>query len=409
MTVENDQIEGTDLESQPLEGSTESTQTDVESQPEEIKTEWTQDRENEFNQKVLDGYEPTDEELSSYEEWVKGGKATPEPDDSEKEVTDLEAKESNADSGDSNSDPSKPQSEEEIKSLTDAMSKVGAKTVDELPGKISGLLSQLGKQGGEMGTQLKEAQSQAQNISNLLQDLGEGKQSAIDFMQKTYPDFGKNFGKAPVQSDPVQPAPGEFNADNFLDPELAAYVKGLESKVTELQGHQENARTAASQRIAIEQSVNEISQFVKNHPEYWTAAANVGDMTRAYYNQNPSDPVDPRMTEIHKLLDYAQQNKLQTLEDAHLLMNRDSFSQQLADAERRGREQALRHAPNNSAASKRNQRSETNYTPVSEADIEAIANGNKPIPESWFNENDTWNWDAIPQAAHKYIGGKLPS
>ena len=421
MTTTNDQLDGTELDSQSLDGSNVDPKT-AEAQSEESTTiEWTHELESEFNDKISkENYDPTIEELESYEQWVTEGKPTPEPKDEKEpeeeptEETNLEASESEADSSESNDDLSNPSySDDEITSLTDAMKAVGAKTVNELPEKIKGLRSYLGKQGGEMGTELKTAQEQNANMANLLQGLGRGDASAIEYMKANgFPEYGGLQAKA----DEAKPEPTttKFNSEEALDPAMAEYVSGLESQMkqmqTKLEGFQGSYESAqkqsqeqAAQFAAVEQVVNDVSSFVSKHPEYWDAAAPVADMTRTYYRQDPNDPVDPRMTKVHDLLEFANNNGLKNLEDAHFLMNRESFSQQLIDAETRGRESAFKHKATPSASNHRSQKSETTYQQYTEQDVQNMISGKKEIPEEWIMPNGMIDKSKVPAFAHQYI------
>lgn len=417
MTQPNEQLEGTELDSQSPESSTVEHET-AEAQSQEETIQWTREMEDSFNNKVeSEGYEPTDAELDSYEQWIKDGKPNPEPEDEAVEDKNLEATESDADSGESKNDSSSQYSEDEIKDLTSAMEAVGAKTINELPDKIAGLRSLVGKQGGEMGTQLKTAQEQLDNMANLMKDLGEGKPEAIEYMrQNGHPTYGQNAPSAP-QPAKNQEGQSSFDFENALDPDMAAYVRSLESTVNELkdgfqsiQGSQKAAQEKAAQYAAVEQTVSEISQFVSKYPSYYDAAADVSDLTRQYYHQDSEAPVDPRLTKIHELLDYARNNNLKNLEDAHLLMNRENYTQQLVEAENRGRQSAYQKPTTVSASSRRNnQGKETQYQKYSEQEVEDFAYGRKEMPMDWTNDDGSWNWSAIPQSAYKYIGQKPPA
>lgn len=395
----------TELEvSQSQDNSLESTQPEESQASEETTISWTLEREQELEQRLREGGEVQDEELEGYDEWVKSGKPTPEPDDvkpDEKEDKELEAKEPEAGSEvDSSESEEEVQSEEEIKSLTEAMKAVGAKTVDELPAKIQGLRSQLGKQGGELGTQLKEAQQQNQNMAKLMEDLIAGKPEAIQHVQQIHPDF-----KGVQVSTPTTPQETkDVSPDDFLDDKLYEYVKGLEAKVNELQGYQQSSQEKASQVLAVQQTVNDISGFVRSNPEYFDAAGDITPLLNDYFlNQTDNDPVDPRLTKVHNLLVFAKENGLKNLDDAHWLMNKDNLSQRLIEAKKEGRQSALNYKPNPALSSQRKQGFETQYKSYTDGEIADIVAGRKEIPDEWTDAAGNWIPDRIPAAAKKYI------
>lgn len=375
----------------------------VEAQPEATENVWTHQREEDLNQRLRDGGEVTDEELEGYDEWVNSGKPTPEPEDetNDEEEKDLTATEPEAGSEVEESDSSKdPDSDEDIKSVMDAMKAVGAKTYAELPDKIKGLRSQIGKQGGELGNQLKERESQLQNMTNLLNDVAAGKPEALEYLKKVNPSF-QGFGQAqeaPKQKE-MKAAP-----EGILDDTLYEYVQGLEAKIQQLEGHHTQSQEKATQYLAIERTANEIADFAKQHPEYYNASADVGGLVREYLGQSDSDPVDPRLTKIHDLMQYAKDNGLKNLEDAHWLMNRQSISQRIIDARNEGR-QSMDYKPNPGLSGQRRSGSEQQYKQYSEAEVQDIIHGRKPIPADWVDANDNFVVDKIPATARKYITG----
>lgn len=398
--------EETDQVSQPQDDNDVDRQPEI-SQTEETTNEWTREREKNLEEKLAADGDISDEEMEGYDEWVQAGKPNPEPDGESSEEKNLEATESNADSVETNDESSSPRSEEEIQSLTDAMKAVGAKTVDELPAKIAGLRSKLGQQGGEMGSQLKTSQEQLTNMTSLLEGIAKGEPQAIEYMRNVYPDFKAPTAEAQAKAPKVE----GVDPDQFLDPDMYNYVRNLEDKyatmeasIEKMQGYQNQSTEQAAQFAAVEQSVTEVTSFTNKHPEYFDAAADVSGLTREYYRQDNDHPVDPRMTKVHHLLQFANDNNLKTLDDAHFLMNRDNFSKQLIEAEQRGRNSNYQHKQNPSAAGKRQQSSESTYKQYSDSEVLDIAEGRKEIPDSWTHADGSWNFDSVPATARKYIG-----
>jgi len=315
-------------------------------------------------------------------------------------------------------------------SLQDAMTKVGAKDLSELPGKIDGLLNGMRDSGGKLGNQNTKLQAEVDANTNFMQALGAKDPGAIAHFKKvTGIDIS---APVPVTKEQAAPAAAtaDFDPDSFLDDKLAPVVKGLMDKIEALEANNKSlvandesraqtaAQTAAetAEAQAREAWTEDVVELVTDYADdFGLNPSEARALAKFYWSkEGAKTAVHPRFQKVHKLIAYAGDNDMPNLETAHLMLQKKTgvHAQKLIDAEKRG-QQANQHteSPNLAISAKQGRTKSTNPTPqVTEDMIEAMKGGDlNAIPDSVLNEwtDEDYNFDKskIPERFHKAVFG----
>lgn len=371
--------------------------------------------------------------LDAYTEWVDSGRkmtqateVKPKTDKADTTSTDASKTAPNTDEGVRKlveEKPSNKWTDEETKAVVAAMEKVGAKTPTELLQKTSGALQLAGRKGQEAG----ELQAEVLAYRQLFTDLQQGRPEAIEFLQKEY---GMTLAQAKAaqaqaQSEGAKPAAtattedppagvvdevlyrefqklqAAWEADRKELTELKSTLTGMRETVQQEQARVQQEMEANAVR---EQYIEQFLQLAQEDPDtYGVTSGNLRKLLNDYYYRNVRDP---RIENHLKLAKVAVENQLPSLSIAHLLTQKESLSQKLIEAEKRGRESVLNQGRSQGLSSVRSAAgggdSQQKY---SLADIQAMGEGRMDPPPEWFDQMGILDPKKVPQEYHKAVFG----
>lgn len=387
-----------------------------------------------LNQKVADeGYEPTEDEWSRIDEYQSAqnnGEDPPEAAAAEKKTD--EPKEAPTEDKAEKPSEEKAQTEEEkvldavanvrpnewtddqAKAIQAAMKRVGAKTPEEIPDKLKGLQQLVSEKGGEVHeiqSQFQATKSELEDLNMALADAAKGDPTAYQWLQEVKGINLAQHGLAPTAAQQQQkqdPEKPEINEDDIVDPVTHAKVVSLENALRErdakleklLNAHQSN-EAAQRKEQALGKVTDQMMAVADEFPEmYRISNADMRGMIRQHFLNGTTDP---RLTPLIELTQFAQSSNMPDLRSAHIVKNEGSFAEALVKAQQSGAQKVLGQAqapaiPNIREEGTGKQEKQEAY---SKEDIDAMALGQRDLPDEWFNEDYSYNLEAIPAYAQQ--------
>jgi hypothetical protein len=394
--------------------------------------EWYDD----INRRMTEeNYQPTDAELEAGENYKHGQapETAVKTEEGTKPEVDETATKPAATEPSSNTegvDDNKPAAT--TPTMEDTLKLVGAKEPTELHGKVMGLINHFREEGGKRGQELKdvttardEAVSLNKEMGTLLIGLQSGDQTAINDLFSLGADIKANIAKAlnltetpantelEIPSEVVDDATYKYAQQQNAElrgqiGELTQMVKTLSSNTqgiqTSIQEREQAATAAAQQETKLNDLIGRTRDLITKNPTLLPEGANVDALLEEYYRGDPSQPFSGAFQEVHKILKFSDTKGLGTdLETAKRLHDIETgvFTQQLIDAEAKGRESAMQTnlQPGMSEVRQQGGGNEVNSS-YSEVEVEEMAAGRKPIPDEWLDEDDNLKpYDQLPEVA----------
>lgn len=372
--------------------------------------------------------------LDAYTEWVDSGRKMTQATQAKPDTTKADAPSTDASKTAPNTEegvrklvegkPSNKWTEEESAAVKAAMDKVGAKSPFELLEKTSGALQLAGRKGQEAG----ELQGEVESFRMLMADLKEGRPEALKYLQTEY---GMTLAQAQAVQDqsrgtekPSQSITGTeevpagvidevlyrevqqlrqaWQADRRELEELKSTLTGMKETV---QQEQSRAQQVMRENAAREEVIEQFLQIAQEDPDtYGVPSGNLRKLLNDYYYRNVRDP---RIENHLKLAKIAAENHLPTLSIAHLMTQKETLSQRLIEAEKRGRDSVLNQERSQGLSSVRGAAGGGDpQNKYSLADIQAMGEGRMDPPPGWFDPNGILDPKKVPQEYHKAVFGQ---
>lgn len=302
---------------------------------------------------------------------------------------------------------------EKLKSLVGDKSPIGAKSMEELPAKVEGLVKELqklnGKQ-GEFGRALQKMGVQdvnqaiqeiegSRNLHKLVQDLKAGKKEAFEFL-------GMNNQEKQAQ--------GEYPDDildeglfNHINPQLKKAndtIAAMQAKIDSFEGvlkpwqdTQRNNAMESQRNTQVNNVINEVSRLAEVSEHLWDKSA--GSLRQAlteYYGGTADSAYNPALKNIVSMLELAEKEEIKNLDVALSYWERKNGNDFLSKTREDARNQFLRK-PTVGLSDQHGGKtgnSQVNYT---EAQIrQRIAEG-KGTPTEFNDPDGTINPNKVPR------------
>lgn len=387
----------------------------------------------------------TDAELDLYDAYTAGKlkptkkQATPKPkaSSSPDETGDPEPKANEADgedadeTGKSDDEPDETEDADKDKAgkpdpvLEALMKEVGAKKPEEILNKVKDLRKTLGGRDSQKVAQLER---QVQNEQALWQDVAKGVPAAIEHAQRAYgiklaqPSNGN--GGQPSQA--AQGYGGQNQNANqgggsgqrtyipeeaFIDPDSAKMVNDiLRQRDAELDEMRAAAREFKEEREKVRRDSSIQTAKGKVIDEMVTVAQRIDslkavpNLREAIANWYDNGKPDSRLEVFNELFELAQEHGT-TLTAAATLKRGMDADRLIEQAKEEGRRAAYGHKPNPSLSGSAGGRNEQgNYSPLTDAQIEAMEGDHTLHPPDWYDENDNPVQSKIPKKAWRIFG-----
>ena len=312
--------------------------------------------------------------------------------------------------------------------LMEAMTKVGAKDVTELPEKIEGLLRKMSESGGKLGSEnvalkkaMEEMKTRESNHIQWMTDLKQGKAEAVDY-------FVNKMGVDPSvltkskNSYSSENVPDLNNLDEFVDDKLAGIVKNLTSQlqdqkkvIDELKGRDKERADEVLTYQAISSYVDEVVKVATSDTAKMLGLtpAEARGLAESYFDPKTT-AIHPKFQKMHELIVFANDKKMPDLESAYVLMQHKNgtFANQVAKATKDGQKTTKFTPSINTVLSEQNSRAGNNIPDphITDDVLNEIMNGafNK-VPDNWTDPK-TGNLikSKIPERFHaKIFGSKV--
>lgn len=299
------------------------------------------------------------------------------------------------------------------------MKEVGAKSLKEAVAKVKELRSKLGGKDAQAVAQL---QRQVANEKALWEDVAKGVPAALAHAEKVY-GIKIASGPAPASTSAAPastgaasggpPSSGRTYIDEnlFIDPESAkianeafrardAELDGLKSQLKEVLDERDRNRkdTAMTQaKMAVVDEMVTVAQRM----DALKAIPNLREAIAAWYDKGTPDA---RLEVFNELFQIAEKEGCSLIAAATIKRGLDA-DRLVAEAEERGRKAAYGHKPNPSLSGSQGGRNEQgNYTPITQAQIEAMAEDHTLMPKDWFDDKDNPVQSKIPRKAWPLFG-----
>lgn len=299
------------------------------------------------------------------------------------------------------------------------MKEVGAKSLKDAVAKVKELRAKLGGKDAQAVTRLEK---QIQNEQALWQDVAKGVPAAVAHAERVY---GLKLS-APASATPSQngyQAPAQAGAQGdqggrafiseeaFIDPESAKLVNDVLRKtyaeLDELKsvsksfneererGRRDSAMTAAKAAVVDEMVT------VAQRMDPLKAIPNLREAIADWYDKGKPDT---RLEVFNELFEIAQKENC-TITAAATMKRGLEAERLIAEAEERGRKAAYGHKPNPSLSGSQGGRNEQgNYSPLSNEQIEAMADDHRLMPADWFDKDERPVKSKIPKKAWGLFG-----
>jgi hypothetical protein len=362
-----------------------------------------------------DGGEGKISDSERLRELVQRGKDDPDIEYSDEDLEFLEKHEfgENPPKEEVNKAPEKNEKTEKL------MKEVGAKSEDEILGKVQELRKQLSSRDSQAYGKLKNdfdgLQKKVENESALWQDLKTGNQGAVDYIQKNLEHLGLKI--VPVNGQQQQNQGGQeqkayIPKDKFIDEESADLVntafsaieqklmaseKKVETLLSRLDQEDQRRNQESAKEKSITQQIDEMVLVSAAMPEL-KAIPNLREAIRDWHVTGKEDT---RLDVFKELFETANQYHT-NLEGAFKIRKADQAELSIAKAKEDGRKEAYSHKPNKSLSGRTSGEGET-YQHFTDADIEEMMDDPYKIPAEWLDDKESPNSKTIPKRFHKYF------
>ncbi len=320
-----------------------------------------------------------------------------------------EADEVDADLEDEDDGPAKPDP------VLDALMKeVGAKKPEEILAKVKNLRSALG---GKDAQEVAKLTKQIQSEQALWQDYAKGVPAAIEHAQRVYGI--KAPGSAPAAQAPNAPAKAAgqqggrtyISEDAFIEPESAKMVNDiLRQRDAEIDELRETAKSFNEERdrnrqdAALSKATNAVVDEMVVVAQRMDALKGIPNLREAIADWYAKGKADARLEPFNELFDITAKEGCNLLAAATIKRGLEA-DRLVAEAEDRGRKAAYGHRPNPSLSGSQGGRNEQgNYSPLSNDQIEAMAEDHKLMPADWFDKDERPVKSKIPKKAWGLFG-----
>jgi len=387
-------------------------------------------------------YDATEAEMDAFDsigDKVKSGEMEEPPltfskPEKEEDGTKPDSKEVDKPDTDSIEKPETAVTDSVADNMTEAMKKVGAKDVTELPDKIQGLLNKMGESGGKLGGENKALQerlttleTEQKGFNQLFNDLKENKPEAIKYFTETLGIDPKLIASAPVVDENAIDI-DSLNEDDFVDEKqfkltrqllinqkksdetIKSLTKVIETNKTTSQATEDKI----TEKEAVAGYVDDIMGLVAdkgNTEVYGLSVAEAKGLAKQYF-ENKEAPVNPKMQKIHELLIYAQKKGYTDLNTAHVMHMHEGgvYAKEIIAAQETGQKMAT-HAPSVNAALSEQQSRGGNELPdahITDETISQIEAGDyTQIPDEWSDEAGNFIPEKVPTRFHEKVFGRL--
>lgn len=416
---------GAELDSQPVETTTDSHETETAQADKPVQTEKTASKPD--IKKLLErekndpNFRMTDAEQDVYDAYLekidaeksKPKTKTPDPKDDGDEET---ADEKPAPKPKPEKEEPDPEPEEKQDDLDDPDAKailkeVGAKSLKDAAAKVKDLRKLVGGKDAQAVARLeKEKTDLITGQKSLWDALGKGDPKAIAFAEKT---FGVKFaGNAEAKPEPQKGAVVNFiDPDKFIDPESATLVNDAFRRQEErLKAFEDRFKTIEEERDRhIQESVRK-SSVMSVVDEMASVAQRIPSLKGIAGFREAAEGVlngkaDPRLDVFHELFEIAKAEGCNLKAAYDIKRGRDSDRIEAA-AKEAGRKEAYNQRPNPSLSGATGGRGEAAYQPVTDAQLEQWESDHRTHPESWYDANGDIIQNKVPKRAWKIFDFK---
>lgn len=303
-----------------------------------------------------------------------------------------------------------PQKKEEVKPadipepIAKAMKSIGAKTVEEIPEKIAGLIQQVhGKDAQAVSTLTKERdtlKTTADTAARFLEDLKAGKPEAFDFLKRQGVMLPKEMAEPNEPFDP--------DVDAALGGVLSrqeAKMQKLLSRLEQFEGKAESEAQARIKQANDERSRSQVvdealagAQFIPELKD----VPNLRNMIVDLMEYGKSDPALAPLNKLSEMITSAgEKGHFYDLETAHYIDMGKNAKFLIEKAREEGRREAHTSKPNRSLSSVASEAQEQNIQQVTEAELDQMEGpgGWRMIPEAWKNADGSMNISKMPKNA----------
>lgn len=296
------------------------------------------------------------------------------------------------------------------------MKEVGAKSLKEAAQKVKELRSKLG---GKDAQAVATLNRQVENEKALWADVAKGVPAAIAHAERVYGIKVGPASAAPAAASSASAAPSaggkggrQYIDENlFIDPESAKIanealrsrdveldeLKGQLKEVLEERDRNRRDTATTSAKMAVIDEMVTVAQRI----DALKAVPNLREAIAAWYDKGTPDP---RMEVFNELFEIAEKEGCNLIAAATIKRGMDA-DRLVAEAEERGRKSAYGHRPNPSLSGSQGGRNEQgNYSPITDAQIEAMVEDHTKIPPDWFDDKDNLVKAKIPKRAWAAFG-----
>ena len=360
---------------------------------------------------------PVDEEAAEPAEPEETPASEPKDEPEAEEVDETE------DSGDD--DEESEQSDPEAEAL---LKEVGAKSMKEALAKIKELRQKVGGRDSQQVAKLEKQLRDAHGAEKRLwEDVAKGVPEALAHAERVY---GVKLGQQQQQQQQQQSAHAsaaqqqaqqqrtDASTDDFqfvdekeaLDEasariynaslrKLKSEIDSIKSVAGEFAAEKDRNRKEAANQSAQGAVVDEMVEVAQGL-EGLKGLPNLREAIDAWYKGKS----DARMNTFNELFDIAMAEGTNLKAAAHIKRGRDA-DKLIAEAEQRGRKAAYGHKPNPSLSGQQGGKGEkTTYQNLSDAQIEAMSEDHRLIPDDWYDAKDNPVQNKIPKRAWKIFG-----
>lgn len=296
--------------------------------------------------------------------------------------------------------------------LAPILEKLGAKSVEELPERVEGLIKLRDELNGRAGkwdaekrtmeTRLTQTQENYAKQQAFIKDYLAGDPAAIAYAK------AKGLVASPSQPARTQEPAQDFN--KYLDPDLAKWaqseITGLKSKFEqELQTIKQQNQVLQQkhhEELAREQVVAEMTSLAEKFQELRPQSGSIRELFQEFYKGYDGDPIDPRLQPMLDVIELMKETlpdgrrKYPDLETAYAVHAFKKMPERLVKAQREGRQALAGHKPTVGLSDQQG-RTSGNFKQYTEADYEAMTRNPDLIPADWMDKQGNLQFQRIPK------------
>lgn len=298
-----------------------------------------------------------------------------------------------------------------------AMTKVGAKDVNELPGKIENLLNYMKKSTNDNGNELATLKKEKSNHVAWISDLQAGKPEAIEYLHSI---TGKPVtpAKADVSAPPSQE--GDAFIDEAVDEPVAREVVALRKTVAELKAGYAALQKGDAVRVADTERLTAANGWVDDvvdlvvgsGADFGLSPKEARGLAMGYWGpEGHLKAVHPKFQGIHELIQFANERAFPDLKSAHIVWQHEkgTYAQKLIAATKEGQKTQSHKESVNSFISDKQGRVSSNVPDpqITDERVTAMERGNfNDIPDEWTDDTGTLIPSKVPERFHDLAFGR---